>query len=105
MAPYLGVEYEMKSTLVKNLSYRAQPDLAPNYAWTRIVKRSEARAQPDLSQIIGEPSKSSNGVGGLIVTSEGNSYGIINNGPTTECLEWIREPITNQWKCELFSID
>ena len=77
-----------------------------NYAWMRIVKRSEDRAQPHLSQIIdGQPSTSSNGFGGLIVTSEGSSYGIVNNGPTTECLEWIKEPITNRWKCEMFAIN
>ena len=76
-----------------------------NYAWMRIVKRSEDRAQPQLSEIIGEPSTSSNGVGGLIVTSEGSSYGIVNHGPTTECLEWIKNRITNGWNCEMFAIN
>ena len=76
-----------------------------SYAWMRIVKRSEDRAQPRLSQLIGQPSTSSNGFGGLIVTSEGSSYGIVNHGPTTECLEWIKEPITNRWKCEMFAIN
>ena len=71
----------------------------------RIVKRSEDRAQPQLSEIIGEPSTTSNGFGSLVVISEGSSYGIINHGPTTECLEWIREPITHQWKCEMFAIN
>ena len=73
-----------------------------SYAWMRIVKRSEDRA-PRI--IDGQPSTSSNGFGGLIVTSEGSSYGIVNNGPTTECLEWIKEPITNRWKCEMFAIN
>ena len=86
--------------------YTFEAKSAPlNYAWTRIVKRSEDRAQPQLSEIIGEPSTTSNGFGSLVVTSEGSSYGIINHGPTTECLEWIREPITNQWKCEMFAIN
>jgi hypothetical protein len=86
-------------------TFEAKSKSAPlNYAWMRIVKRSEDRAQPYLSKIIGEPSTSSNGVGGLIVTSEGSSYGI-NHGPTTECLEWIKDRITNQWKCEMFAIN
>ena len=78
--------------------FEAKSKSAPlNYAWTRIVKRSEDRTQPDLSQLIGEPFTYSNGVGG--------SYGIINHGATTECLEWIKDSITNQWKCEMFAIN
>ena len=86
----------------RGVSYMAAP---LNYAWMRIVKRSEDLAQTFQPQLVGQPSISSNGVGGLIVTSEGDHYGIINQGPTTECLEWIKEPITNQWKCEMFAIN